>query len=231
MKKINPFWRGLLYLVLFGLVGYGLGLGLDLLVNKAVTFSGSVPSVFALFFGFTAFFLGVFGYRGVTRGLVWQVVGTLVGGFVVAGIRALMGLPAFGAFFFTEPSWVFGALVGALSFLSGVGVLDDWMKWARGIDTPEHHEEHFHGWEKYFAVSLDHKVIGIQYTVTAFLLISIGGLFALIFRSELATSQLQFSNDRYETFQPEWPSALQHDDVIAWHDHDRVDLVGHSWFH
>ncbi len=205
MKKINPFWRGLLYLVLFGLVGYGLGLGLDLLVNKAVTFSGSVPSVFALFFGFTAFFLGVFGYRGVTRGLVWQVVGTLVGGFVVAGIRALMGLPAFGAFFFTEPSWVFGALVGALSFLSGVGVLDDWMKWARGIDTPEHHEEHFHGWEKYFAVSLDHKVIGIQYTVTAFLLISIGGLFALIFRSELATSQLQFLTTDMKLFNQNGP--------------------------
>ncbi|NOH04291.1 MAG: cytochrome C oxidase subunit I [Chloroflexi bacterium] len=103
-----------------------------------------------------------------------------------------MGLPAFGDFFFTEPSWVVGGLTGALSFIVGVGVVDDWIKWARGMDTPEHHEEHYHGWAKYFAVSLDHKVIGIQYTILALLLISIGGLFALIFRTELAASQLQF---------------------------------------
>ncbi|MBI2333188.1 MAG: cbb3-type cytochrome c oxidase subunit I, partial [Chloroflexi bacterium] len=192
MKNMHPFWRGILYMLVLGLLGYGIGLGLDFLANGTITFSGPVSSVFALFLGFTAFFLGVFGYRGVTRGLVWQVLGTLIGGLVVAGIRALMGLPAFGGFFFTEPSWVFGGLVGVLSFLFGVGVVDDWMKWARGIDTPEHHEEHYHGWEKYFAVSLDHKVIGIQYTIVALLLISIGGLFALIFRTELAASQLQF---------------------------------------
>ncbi|MCB9110553.1 MAG: cbb3-type cytochrome c oxidase subunit I [Anaerolineales bacterium] len=116
-----------------------------------------------------------------------------------------MGLPAFGDFFFTEPSWVFGALTGAISFLFGVGVLDDWMKWTRGIDTPDEHEEHYHGWEKYFAVSLDHKVIGVQYTVTALLLISIGGLFALIFRSELAESQLQFLTTNLNLFSQNGP--------------------------
>lgn len=192
MKNMNPVWRGLLFLVLFGLVGYALGLGVDFLVVRSLRFSGSVPSLFTLLLGFTAFFFGLFGYRGITRGLVWQVVGTLLGGFFVAGIRAIMGLSAFGDFFFTEPSWVFGAFVGAISFIFGVGAVDDWVKWARGIDTPEEHEEHYHGWEKYFAVSLDHKVIGIQYTVTALLLISIGGLFALIFRTELAQSSLQF---------------------------------------
>ena len=205
MKNIKPFWRGILFLVVFGAVGYGLGLGLDFLMVKSLRFSGPVPSVFALLFAFTAFFLGVFGFRGITRGLVWQVLGTLVGGLLVAGIRAIMGLPAFGDFFFTEPSWVFGALTGAISFLFGVGVLDDWMKWTRGIDTPDEHEEHYHGWEKYFAVSLDHKVIGVQYTVTALLLISIGGLFALIFRSELAESQLQFLTTNLNLFSQNGP--------------------------
>ena len=37
---------------------------------------------------------------------------------------------------------------------------------ARGIETPEHHADP-PGGEKYFTVSLDHKVIGVQYTVTA----------------------------------------------------------------
>lgn len=200
MKNMNPFWRGILFLLIFALVGYGVGLGLDVAVAGKANFSGPVPGVFALFFSFTAFFLGVFGYRGITRGLVWQTLGTLAGGLLVALIRAAMRLPAFGDFFFTEPSWVFGGLAGALSFLVGVGVMDDWIKWARGLDTPDHHEEHYHGWEKYFAVSLDHKVIGVQYTVTALLLIAVGGLFALIFRTELAASKLQFLTDSMQLF-------------------------------
>ena len=85
-----------------------------------------------------------------------------------------------------------GGLFGVLFFLAGSGVTGDWFKWARGIDTPEQHEEHYTGWEKFVNLSLDHKVIGIQYTLVALALISIGGLFALIFRTELAASQLQF---------------------------------------
>ena len=178
MRKRNPVLTGLLLLVVGGAIGYGVGLGVDFLVTQLtkgageLNFSGSVPSAFTLFFAVSAFFFGVFGYRGITRGLVWQVVGTLIGGFIVTGIRALMGLDLFGAFFFTEPAWVFGALVGVVSFLFGVGVLRDWMLWARGIDTPEHHED-VPGWEKYLGVSLDHKVIGIQYTVTSLVLISV----------------------------------------------------------
>src|SRR3972149_4128464 len=128
----------------------------------------------------------------LVRGLFWQLIGTLVGAGLVTGIRALMGLSITDTFFFTEPAWVLGAFFGVLFFLAGNGSVTDWFKWARGIDTPEHHADHYSGWEKYLNVSLDHKVIGIQYTVTALALISIGGLFALIFRTELAQSQLQF---------------------------------------
>jgi len=191
---------GLLLLLVAGVVGYGIGLGLDalaqLLISPAVqlNFSGSVPSVFALLFAVSAFFFGIYGYRGITRGLVWQVAGTVIGALFVTGIRALMGLKGnqlFGNFFFSEPAWVVGELAGVVSFLFGVGVMDDWMKWARGIDTPDHHEDE-PGWQKYFSVSLDHKVIGVQYTFTALVLIAVGGTFALIFRTELAHSELQF---------------------------------------
>lgn len=134
------------------------------------------------------------------RGLLWQLIGTLLGAGLVTGIRALMGLSTTDIFFFTEPAWVLGGFIGAISFLFGSGVTDDWFKWARGIDTPEHHEEHFSGWEKYTNVSLDHKVIGIQYTIVALLLIAIGGLFALIFRAELAASELQFLTRELQLF-------------------------------
>ncbi|HAE58087.1 MAG TPA: cytochrome C oxidase subunit I [Anaerolineae bacterium] len=136
---------------------------------------------------------------GLMRGLVAQFIGTLAGGLFVTAIRALMGLPAFDKFFFSEPAWVFGGLAGAISFLIGVGAVTDWFKWAKGESTPEHHDEE-RRWERYFGVSLDHKVIGIQYVVTALILLSVGGSFALIFRTELAQSGLQFLTEEFRIF-------------------------------
>lgn len=205
MRKTNPVRSGLLLLVLGGAVGYGIGLGIDLLMSGSLNFSGSVASAFALLLAVSSFFFGLYGYRGITRGLVWQVLGMLLGAFFVTGIRALMGkAEIFGTFFFSEPAWVFGALAGVVSFIFGVGALDDWMKWVRGIDTPEHHED-MPGWEKYFYVSVDHKVIGIQYTATALFLIAVGGTFALIFRTELAFSELQFLTTTFRLFNQTGP--------------------------
>lgn len=132
---------------------------------------------------------------GLVRGLVFQILGTLAGATLVTLIRFLMGLNFWGwdrnTYGFTEPAWVFGGLVGVLSFMYGTHVLDDWLKWAAGKETDDHHEDP-PGWIKFFGPSLDHKVIGIQYAVTSLLLLSTGGLFALIFRTELAASGLQF---------------------------------------
>ena len=199
MKSMKPFLRGLLLLVIGGLVGYLLGLGLDAAVAGKLDFVSPLSGLFALLGSATGFFFGLVGYRGITRGLVFQIVGTLVGGLLITGIRAVMGLKAFGSFFFTEPAWVFGGLVGVLSFLSGVGALSDWFKWAKGEETSEHHTDP-EGFQKYYGVSLDHKVIGIQYTITALVLLSVGGLFALIFRTELAQSQLQFLTNTFRAF-------------------------------
>ncbi|MEO0836249.1 MAG: cbb3-type cytochrome c oxidase subunit I [Cyanobacteria bacterium J06642_3] len=52
--------------------------------------------------------------------------------------------------------------------------------------TPEKPEKP-PNWRQYFSFSTDHKVIGIQYIVTAFLFFLIGGLFAMIMRGELVT--------------------------------------------
>ena len=125
------------------------------------------------------------------RGIVWQVVGLLVGIGIVVGIRLAMGLQATGPYLVTEHAWVFGGFLGTLTFLAGHGVMGDWFKWWRGIDTPDHHEDK-PGWEKYFGPSLDHKVIGIQYAVTGLIVMILGGVFALIFRTELAFEGMQF---------------------------------------
>ena len=199
MKSMRPVWRGLFLLVVGGLIGYLLGLGLDAVVSGNLDFVSPLAGMFALLGSATGFFFGLVGYRGITRGLIFQIIGTIVGALFVTGIRAVMGLKPFGSFFFTEPAWVLGGLVGVLSFLAGVGALTDWFKWAKGEETSEHHADP-EGFVKFFGVSLDHKVIGIQYTITALVLLSVGGMFALIFRTELAQSQLQFLTNTFRAF-------------------------------
>ncbi|MFN2145478.1 MAG: cbb3-type cytochrome c oxidase subunit I [Anaerolineales bacterium] len=142
---------------------------------------------------------------GLVRGLIFQVIGTLVGAGLVSGIRALEGLPVWVVdqvtFGFSEGAWVVGGIFGALAFLYGTRVLDDWIEWAKGNETPEHHEDP-PGLIKYFGPSMDHKVIGVQYTATSILLLGIGGFFALVFRTELAESGLQVLTKYFEIVDP-----------------------------
>jgi cytochrome c oxidase subunit 1 len=191
----GSFSRGLIFFA----IGTGIGLALGILLHTltsggfdAATYFTDVPSwMLGFLLGTLGFFYGLLGYFGVVRGLVFQVIGTLGGILLVSAIRAAMGLTFFTPtnFGFHESAWVVGALVGAVAFLAGVGALTDWWKWALGEQTHDHHED-IPGWRKYFGISLDHKVIGIQYTITSLLLLSVGGLFALIFRTELAQSGL-----------------------------------------
>jgi cytochrome c oxidase subunit 1 len=128
---------------------------------------------------------------GLIRGLIWQAAGMLAGGLLVTGIRYVMGLEPLGTFFFTEPAWVVSGLFGVVFFLIGIGGFADWTKMALGEEVHEEHDA-LTDWTRYFGYSLDHKVIGIQYTITSLLLLTIAGLFALIFRTELASSGQQF---------------------------------------
>ena len=125
---------------------------------------------------------------GLFRGLFWEIIGTAFGIGFVTIVRVLMRLTAWKP----EPAVVVGALFGALFFLYGVGVLDDWIKWAAGEETTEQGSQSALGWRRYFGPSHDHKVIGIQYLTLALILFSVGGMFALTFRAELAQAGLQF---------------------------------------
>jgi len=105
-------------------------------------------------------------------------------------LRLLRGLPAWKA----EPITVVGALIGAIAFLLGAGVFTDWLKWARGEETPMRHgpPEDRPAWTRYLSVDYSHKIIGVQYAVTSIALLLIAGSLAMIFRLELAHSGLQF---------------------------------------
>ncbi len=81
-----------------------------------------------------------------------------------------------------------------LFFLVGLGAFDYWFYWAAGRPTrPEDHSSHgATSWKDYFRVNTDHKVIGIQYVVTSFFFMLIGGLLAMLVRAELAAPGSQF---------------------------------------
>ena len=180
-------------LAAFALAGIGLLLGDSFGLHPINWFVGALIGVIVpLFVRFRQIPL--------IRGLFWQIVGTLLGVLFITAVRALMGLKfSGGSYLFTEHAWVFGGYVGTLTFIASHGVMADWFKWWRGQDTSDHHEDPA-SWIKYLGPSLDHKVIGIQYTVTAILLLVVGGTFALIFRTELSFEGQQFLNpDQFNT--------------------------------
>jgi cytochrome c oxidase subunit I len=127
---------------------------------------------------------------GIVRGLAAQIVGTALGMGLVVLVRVLMGLHAWEA----EPATVVGAMLGTIFFMIGVGSMNDWFRWARGEATPIHHgaPEGRPSWTRYFGVDYSHKVIGIQYGVTAIILLLTAGALASIFRVELAEAGRQF---------------------------------------
>ena len=71
---------------------------------------------------------------------------------------------------------------------------DYWLYWAAGRATrPEDHSGHgAHSWRDYFRVNTDHKVIGIQYMVTSFFFLLVGGMLAMLIRVQLAKPGMQF---------------------------------------
>jgi cytochrome c oxidase subunit I len=120
----------------------------------------------------------------------------LVGGIVFSyalsiGARALLG---FDPLLDGESVLQIALIAAPMFFLVGLGCFDYWFYWAAGRPTrPEDHSGHgAHSWRDYFRPNTDHKVIGIQYVVTSFFFLFVGGLMAMLMRAELAAPGRQF---------------------------------------
>ena len=100
------------------------------------------------------------------------------------------------------PTWAAGPILAValvtvpMGFLTGLGGFDFWAHYSSGKPTAD--EDHSgHGarrWQDYFRINTDHKVIGIQYLVTTIFFFLCGGLFAMLFRAELAKPGDQYFN-------------------------------------
>src|SRR3954467_15422379 len=128
---------------------------------------------------------------GLLRGGLFTILGIAFSYALTMAIRAAYGwdpLVAGGALLQVAPP------AAPMFFLVGLGAFDYWFYWAAGRPTrPEDHSAHgAHSWKDYFRVNTDHKVIGIQYVVTSFFFMLIGGLLAMLVRAELAAPGMQF---------------------------------------
>src|ERR687893_2295196 len=136
---------------------------------------------------------------GFYRAGLFTLLGVLFSAALVIVVRELYGLQTFDGGDLlhgkAENAILIVSLIAApLFFLVGIGAFDYWFYWAAGRPTrPEDHSSHgATSWKDYFRVNTDHKVIGIQYVVTSFFFMFIGGLLAMLVRAELAAPGAQF---------------------------------------
>src|SRR3989440_655966 len=126
------------------------------------------------------------------RATIFFFVGAAFAYVLVGGIREAMHESA------PWHSWnaflIVGLLAAPMFFLVGLGAFDYWFYWAAGKPTrPEDHSGHgAYSWRDYFRINTDPKVIGIQYVVTSFFFLLVGGLIAMLMRAELAQPGMQF---------------------------------------
>src|SRR4051812_1913534 len=134
---------------------------------------------------------------GIPRAFLFLVLGTLLCAAIVLGVREAYGWPTFEDGLSVKAQngiLLLSLLIAPLFFLVGLGAFDYWFYWAAGKPTrPEDHSGHgATSWRDYFRVNTDHKVIGIQYVVTSFFFMLLGGLLAMMVRAELMAPGRQF---------------------------------------
>jgi cytochrome c oxidase subunit 1 len=128
---------------------------------------------------------------GWWRALEYTILGVAFSYAITIGLRALFG---YDPLLDGEAVLRVSLLAVPMFFLVGLGCFDYWFYWAAGRPTrPEDHSGHGgYSWKDYFRPNTDHKVIGIQYVVTSFFFLFVGGLLAMLMRAELAAPGRQF---------------------------------------
>ena len=93
---------------------------------------------------------------------------------------------------FDQQSLVIGFIGLLLGWLIGIGAFKYPFTWLLARKDPDHEEEmrlagKDDGAMRYFRFTTDHKVVGIQYLVVTMIMLALGGLGAMLIRTELIT--------------------------------------------
>jgi cytochrome c oxidase subunit 1 len=122
-------------------------------------------------------------FKPILRGLLFAIVGFVIGGALAAGIRVLTGAPAWdpNAKAATEQIVSLGYVLAVPGWLLGVGFLETTVRQWFGGKTRTVATD----WRRYLTTSEDHKVIGIQYLATFVVVLLVAGLGAMLLRIQL----------------------------------------------
>jgi cytochrome c oxidase subunit I len=120
------------------------------------------------------------------RGALAGLAGTGAGAGITMLVRTLIGLPAWNP----GPVLTIGIFTGVLAYLVALGVFNDWARWAVGGAPAEEKARRQTGWQRYFSVATDHKVIGVQYFVTGLAFLPFGIALQLLGRVHMADPSL-----------------------------------------
>jgi cytochrome c oxidase subunit 1 len=131
---------------------------------------------------------------GLPRAGAMMLLGVAFAAWLTWIVRMSTGHATFHHYLSGEAILTVSLIAAPLLFLVGLGGFDYWFYWAAGRATrAEDHSGHgARSWRDYFRINTDHKVIGIQYTVTSFFFLLVGGLIAMLMRAELAQPGAQF---------------------------------------
>jgi cytochrome c oxidase subunit 1 len=131
----------------------------------------------------------------IVKGFLAGIVGTAVGMGITMLIRLATGLPAWDP----GPVIVVGIVVGVLFYLVVLGVFNFWFRWAGKGQQDEEATQRKQGWIRYFNVDTNHKVIGIQYLVTALVFLPFAVALQLVGRLDLSQLIPALSANTYES--------------------------------
>lgn len=128
------------------------------------------------------------------------ILGGLLGFFLGLRVGILMG------FLGDDNAPLFlGYALGTVGYLAGLGFLSHALRWAAGMPPLDKEDAAYlkgggGGIGRYFRVTLDHKVIGVQYLVLILAMFCVGGFDALLIRLELINPEPRFfAPDTYLT--------------------------------
>lgn len=92
----------------------------------------------------------------------------------------------------------------AIGFMGGMGALVGPIRWVLGREQTHADAEYLAGRDlgraRYWKYTTDHKVVGIQYLIVSLVLLGLGGVLAMLMRTELGVTWTEvFSPDFYNT--------------------------------